>query len=333
LVITGDARPVAEAVAADLGFRPGVDEVFVEVLPADKDRAVADLQARGLRVAMVGDGVNDAPALARADVGVAIGAGTDVAIESAGVVLASSDPRGVTGVIRLSWASYRKMIQNLAWAAGYNVLAWAGITLSPAIGAVLRSASTIVVALNAQLLRRVRLTPTGGWRPASTMRHRPRARVGPVTRWHLTASIGRTARWMLLLSTVFGLAMMHTLGHAGMHMGHGDSHGAVQTNPASAGMPATAIDPTAIMAVTVVMAMIAPECTDGTCPDDGAMSGWSICLAVLGGLAIAVLFALLLRCRRQHTIDPHTTTAVRAIPRPPPTAFGVTVRSTAVLRI
>jgi Cu2+-exporting ATPase len=168
VMITGDARPVAEAVAADLGFRPGVDEVFAEVLPADKDRAVADLQARGLTVAMVGDGVNDAPALARADVGLAIGAGTDVAIESAGVILASSDPRGVTGVIRLSRASYRKMIQNLAWAAGYNVvaiplaagaLAWAGITLSPAIGAVLMSASTIVVALNAQLLRRVKLTP------------------------------------------------------------------------------------------------------------------------------------------------------------------------------
>ncbi|MET7398213.1 heavy metal translocating P-type ATPase [Dactylosporangium sp. NPDC005572] len=164
VMITGDARPVAEAVAADLGL----DEVFAEVLPADKDQAVAQLQARGLTVAMVGDGVNDAPALARADVGIAIGAGTDVAIESAGVVLASSDPRGVTGVIRLSRASYRKMIQNLAWAAGYNIvaiplaagtLAWAGITLSPAIGAVLMSASTIVVALNAQLLRRVRLTP------------------------------------------------------------------------------------------------------------------------------------------------------------------------------
>jgi Cu2+-exporting ATPase len=168
VMITGDARPVAEAVAADLGFRPGVDEVYAEVLPADKDRAVADLQARGLTVAMVGDGVNDAPALARADVGLAIGAGTDVAIESAGVVLASSDPRGVTGVIRLSKATYRKMVQNLAWAAGYNVvaiplaagvLAWAGLTLSPAIGAVLMSASTIVVALNAQLLRRVHLTP------------------------------------------------------------------------------------------------------------------------------------------------------------------------------
>lgn len=167
VMITGDATSVANAVAADLGFRDGVDEVFAEVLPADKDKAVSELQARGLTVAMVGDGVNDAPALARADVGIAIGAGTDVAIESAGVVLASSDPRGVTGVIRLSRASYRKMIQNLAWAAGYNVvaiplaagvLAWAGITLSPAVGAVLMSVSTIVVAANAQLLRRVRLT-------------------------------------------------------------------------------------------------------------------------------------------------------------------------------
>jgi Cu2+-exporting ATPase len=164
VMITGDARPVAEAVAADLGL----DEVFAEVLPADKDKAVADLQRRGLTVAMVGDGVNDAPALARADVGLAIGAGTDVAIESAGVVLASSDPRAVTSVIKLSRASYRKMIQNLAWAAGYNVvaiplaagvLAWTGFTLSPAVGAIMMSASTIVVALNAQLLRRVRLAP------------------------------------------------------------------------------------------------------------------------------------------------------------------------------
>ncbi|THV41669.1 heavy metal translocating P-type ATPase [Glycomyces buryatensis] len=167
-MITGDARAVAEAVAADLGFVEGRDEVFAEVLPADKDQAVIGLQQRGLRVAMVGDGVNDAPALARADVGIAIGAGTDVAIESAGVVLASSDPRGVGGVRRLSKASYRKMIENLGWAAGYNivaiplaagVLAGVGITLSPAVGAVLMSASTIVVALNAQLLRRVKLTP------------------------------------------------------------------------------------------------------------------------------------------------------------------------------
>jgi P-type Cu2+ transporter len=165
VMITGDARQVADAVGAELG----IDEVFAEVLPEDKDKAVTELQGRGLSVAMVGDGVNDAPALARADVGLAIGAGTDVAIESAGVVLASSDPRGVTGVIRLSRASYRKMLQNLAWAAGYNVaaiplaagvLSWAGLTLSPAIGAVLMSGSTIVVAANAQLLRRVDLTPT-----------------------------------------------------------------------------------------------------------------------------------------------------------------------------
>ena len=163
VMITGDAREVADAVGAEVG----VDEVFAEVLPEDKDQAVSDLQARGLKVAMVGDGVNDAPALARADVGIAIGAGTDVAIESAGVVLASSDPRAVLGVIRLSRASYRKMLQNLAWGAGYNlfaiplaagVLAWAGFTLSPAVGAILMSASTVVVALNAQLLRRVDLT-------------------------------------------------------------------------------------------------------------------------------------------------------------------------------
>jgi Cu2+-exporting ATPase len=163
VMITGDARAVAD----DVGRQLGIDEVFAEVLPEDKDRTVAELQGRGLTVAMVGDGVNDAPALARADVGLAIGAGTDVALESAGVVLAASDPRGVGSVIRLSRASYRKMVQNLAWAAGYNVvaiplaagaLAWAGLTLPPAAGAVLMSLSTIIVALNAQLLRRVRLT-------------------------------------------------------------------------------------------------------------------------------------------------------------------------------
>jgi Cu2+-exporting ATPase len=167
-MITGDARPVAEAVAADLGFRHGVDEVFAEVLPADKDDKVSELQARGLTVAMVGDGVNDAPALARADIGIAIGAGTDVAIESAGVILASSDPRGIASSVRLSQASYRKMVQNLAWAAGYNVIAipaaagvfaGTGLVLSPAAAAVLMSASTIVVALNAQTLRQVHLTP------------------------------------------------------------------------------------------------------------------------------------------------------------------------------
>jgi Cu2+-exporting ATPase len=165
VMITGDSKAVADAVGTEVG----VDETFAEVLPEDKDHAVVTLQDRALSVAMVGDGVNDAPALARADVGLAIGAGTDVAIESAGVVLASSDPRSVPAVVRLSRASYRKMIQNLAWAAGYNVvtiplaagvLAWAGVTMPPAVGAILMSLSTIIVALNAQLLRRVRLTPT-----------------------------------------------------------------------------------------------------------------------------------------------------------------------------
>ena len=164
VMITGDAHQVAESVGRELG----VDEVFAEVLPEDKDAKVTELQSRGLSVAMVGDGVNDAPALARADVGIAIGAGTDVAIESAGVVLASSDPRGVVSVISLSRASYRKMVQNLAWAAGYNIvaiplaggaLAFAGVTLPPAVGAVLMSVSTIVVAANAQLLRRLDLRP------------------------------------------------------------------------------------------------------------------------------------------------------------------------------
>ena len=162
VMITGDAQQVADAVAADLG----VDEVFAEVLPEDKAKKVAELQARGLRVAMVGDGVNDAPALARADVGIAIGAGTDVAIESAGLILASSDPRGVVSIITLANATYRKSLQNLTWAAGYNVVAiplaagalqWAGISMPPAVGALLMSVSTIVVALNAQLLRRVDL--------------------------------------------------------------------------------------------------------------------------------------------------------------------------------
>ncbi|MBB4661316.1 Cu2+-exporting ATPase [Conexibacter arvalis] len=163
-MITGDARAVAEAVARDLG----IDHVFAEVLPEDKDGAVERLQAGGQAVAMVGDGVNDAPALARADVGIAIGAGTDVAIESAGIVLASDDPRAVAAVRRLSAATYRKMIQNLWWAAGYNlvaiplaagVLAWAGFVLPMAVGAVLMSVSTIVVALNAQLLRSLDLSP------------------------------------------------------------------------------------------------------------------------------------------------------------------------------
>ena len=180
VMITGDAGEVAEAVAADLG----VDEVKAEVLPEDKDAAVAELQGRDLRVAMVGDGVNDAPALARADVGIAIGAGTDVAIESAGVVLASDDPRGVVSVRRLSKAAYRKMVENLAWAVGYNVVAiplaagafaWAGVILPPAVGALAMSVSTIVVAINAMLLRRIDLRPgavrpdAGSTRPALEM--------------------------------------------------------------------------------------------------------------------------------------------------------------------
>ncbi|MFC8923529.1 copper-translocating P-type ATPase [Cellulosimicrobium sp. NPDC057127] len=163
-MVTGDAQHVADAVAARLG----IDEVFAQVLPQDKDAKVADLQRRGHRVAMAGDGVNDAPALTRADVGIAIGAGTDVAVESAGVVLASDDPRAVVSVIALSTASYRKMWQNLVWATGYNllavplaagVLAGVGFVLSPAVGAILMSVSTVVVALNAQLLRRLDLDP------------------------------------------------------------------------------------------------------------------------------------------------------------------------------
>lgn len=163
-MVTGDARQVAQAVADELN----IDEVFAEVLPADKDKKVSELQSRGFKVAMVGDGVNDSPALARAEVGIAIGAGTDVAMESAGVVLAGNDPRSVLSMVDLSRASYRKMWQNLVWATGYNVisvplaagvLAFAGVTLSPAAGAVLMSVSTIVVALNAQLLRRVKLNP------------------------------------------------------------------------------------------------------------------------------------------------------------------------------
>ncbi len=160
-MLTGDSHAVANWVAERLG----ITEVFAEVLPAQKSEVVAQLQAGGTRVAMVGDGVNDAPALARADVGIAIGAGTDVAIESAGVVLASSDPRGVVDTITLSRASYRKMLQNLAWGTGYNVvglplaagvLAGVGFVLPPAVGAAVMSISTIVVALNAQLLRRLR---------------------------------------------------------------------------------------------------------------------------------------------------------------------------------
>ncbi len=164
VMITGDAQAVADTVASELG----IDRVFAGVRPEDKAAKVAELQSEGRKVAMVGDGVNDAPALARADVGIAIGAGTDVAIGSAGVILASSDPRSVLSVIDLSRASYRKMKQNLWWAAGYNliavplaagVLAPIGFVLPMSVGAILMSASTVVVALNAQLLRRLDLTP------------------------------------------------------------------------------------------------------------------------------------------------------------------------------
>jgi Cu2+-exporting ATPase len=166
VMITGDADAVAQTVATELG----IDRVFSGVRPEEKSAKVADLQSEGRKVAMVGDGVNDAPALAQADVGIAIGAGTDVAIGSAGVILVSSDPRSVLSVIELSRASYRKMKQNLWWAAGYNViavplaagvLAPIGFILPMSVGAILMSASTVIVALNAQLLRRLDLTPEG----------------------------------------------------------------------------------------------------------------------------------------------------------------------------
>ncbi len=161
-ILTGDSEGVAAWVAKQLG----VTEYFAQVLPEHKAETVRKLQADGSRVAMVGDGVNDAPALTQADIGIAIGAGTDVAIESADIVLASSDPRGVAKIVVLSKKTYRKMLQNLAWATGYNALAIplaAGVTsgvgfiLSPAFGAVLMSLSTIVVAINAQFLRKTRL--------------------------------------------------------------------------------------------------------------------------------------------------------------------------------
>ncbi|GMV22521.1 MAG: copper-translocating P-type ATPase [Acidimicrobiia bacterium] len=162
VMLTGDATAVAQAVAADLG----IDIVFAEVLPEDKVDKIKELKAQGKRVAMVGDGVNDAPALLTANVAIAIGAGTDVAVEAGDVVLVRSDPRDVPRIIALSRASYRKMIQNLWWAAGYNIvaiplaaglLAPQGILLPPAFAAVLMSASTVIVALNAQLLRRAKL--------------------------------------------------------------------------------------------------------------------------------------------------------------------------------
>jgi Cu2+-exporting ATPase len=161
-MITGDSQSVADSVARRLK----IDEVAAQVLPADKASAVERFQTNGKRVAMVGDGVNDAPALATADVGIAIGAGTDVAVESAGIVLVHDDPRDVVGAIELSRATYRKMMQNLVWATGYNVVAipvaagvfirW-GIDLPMSVGAIAMSLSTIIVAANAQLLRRLKL--------------------------------------------------------------------------------------------------------------------------------------------------------------------------------
>jgi Cu2+-exporting ATPase len=162
VMLTGDAKAVAEAVARELG----IDTIYAQVPPEGKAAKIEELQRQGKRVGMVGDGVNDAPALVTADVGIAIGAGTDVAVEAGDVVLVRSDPRDVPRIIQLSRVSYRKMVQNLWWASGYNILAIPlaagvlasyGIILSPAVGAVLMSLSTIVVAVNAQLLRRARL--------------------------------------------------------------------------------------------------------------------------------------------------------------------------------
>jgi Cu2+-exporting ATPase len=162
VMLTGDSQAVANGVASELG----IDKVFAEVLPEQKEQKIAELQREGKQVAMVGDGVNDAPALTRADVGIAIGSGTDVAIESAGIILVQSNPLDVVKIFALSRATYRKMIQNLLWATGYNVvalplaagiLAPVGIILSPAVGALLMSISTIVVAINAQFLRGIKL--------------------------------------------------------------------------------------------------------------------------------------------------------------------------------
>ncbi|HTT39017.1 MAG TPA: HAD-IC family P-type ATPase [Burkholderiales bacterium] len=160
MMLTGDNRAVAKSVADELGL----DDYFAEVLPADKERKIREVKARGLTVAMVGDGINDAPALVASDLGIAVGAGTNVAIESADVVLVRSDPQDVAAILNLSRATYHKMVQNLWWATGYNVVAIplaAGLTaglgffLSPAVGAVFMAASTVIVAVNAKLLERV----------------------------------------------------------------------------------------------------------------------------------------------------------------------------------
>ena len=158
-MITGDSEDVAKWVSDELG----IDEYFARVLPSEKSEKVKELQSRGLKVAMVGDGINDAPALTQADLGIAIGAGTNVAIESAGIILVRNDPRDIVKIVRLSQMTYTKMIQNLFWATGYNIvalplaagaLAFKGIILEPALAAVFMSASTVIVAINAVLLRR-----------------------------------------------------------------------------------------------------------------------------------------------------------------------------------
>ena len=158
-MLTGDAKEVAASVSKELG----IDEYFAEVLPHQKSEKIKLLQEKGLKVAMVGDGVNDAPALVTADVGIAIGAGTDVAIESADIILVKNDPRDVTKLSALSKKTYSKMVQNLWWAAGYNILAIPlaagvlynyGVVINPAIGALLMSLSTVIVAINSQTLRK-----------------------------------------------------------------------------------------------------------------------------------------------------------------------------------
>jgi Cu2+-exporting ATPase len=174
MMLTGDAEAVARTVSQELGL----DDYFAEVLPEQKAAKIREVKGRGLTVAMVGDGVNDAPALVQSDLGIAVGAGTDVAIESADVVLVRSDPRDVVAILDLSRATYRKMVQNLLWATGYNTIAiplaagvaaaW-GLLLTPAVGAVLMSASTVIVAINAQLLERhgrTRGQPGAGREPA-----------------------------------------------------------------------------------------------------------------------------------------------------------------------
>lgn len=171
IMLTGDAKAVAKTVSQELGL----DDYFPEVLPAEKAAKIQEVQGRGLKVAMVGDGVNDAPALVQSDLGIAIGAGTDVAIESADVVLVRNDPRDVVAILGLSRVTYNKMVQNLLWATGYNAIAIplaagvalpVGIVLSPAIGAALMSISTVIVAINAKLLERTRVikpaSPIGG---------------------------------------------------------------------------------------------------------------------------------------------------------------------------